>query len=56
MTRKEWLIATILLFVTIIAWVVSDILHSYSKVEIPEKVQEVIEPISPDFNTQSLEN
>lgn len=56
MTRKEWLIATILLFATITAWVVFDILHSYAKVEIPDKVQKIIEPISPDFNIQSLEN
>jgi hypothetical protein len=56
MTRKEWLIATILLFITIIAWVAFDILHNYSAVEIPAKVQEIIEPISPEFNIQSLEN
>lgn len=56
MTRKEWLIAAILTFVTIIAWVIFDIKHKYSQVEIPQKVQEVIEPISPDFNTQSLES
>lgn len=56
MMRKQWLIAVILLFVTIIAWVVFDIFHSYSKVEIPQKVQEVIEPISPNLNTQSLED
>lgn len=56
MTRKEWLIAAILTLVTIIAWVIFDIIHSYSKVETPQKVQEVIEPISPDFNTQSLES
>jgi len=56
MTRKEWLIATILVFVTIVAWVVLDILHSYSQVEIPDKVQKIIEPISPDFKTQILEN
>lgn len=56
MTRKQWLIAVILLFVTIIAWVVFDIFHSYSKVEIPQKVQDVIEPINPDFNTRSLED
>lgn len=55
MTRKEWLIAAIVTFVTIIAWVAFDIIHSYSKVEIPKKVQEVIEPISPEFNIQSLQ-
>lgn len=55
MTRKEWLIATILTFITILAWVVFDILHTRAKVEIPQKLQEVIEPINPDFNTKGLE-
>jgi len=56
MNRKEWLIAAIATFITIVAWVVFDIKHNYSKVEIPEKVKELIEPISPDFNTRSLES
>jgi len=55
MNRKEWLIAAIVTFVTILAWVIFDIIHTRSQVEIPQKIQEVIEPISPDFNTQSLE-
>lgn len=56
MTRKEWLIAAIVTFVTIVTWVIFDIKHNYSQVEIPQKVQEVIEPISPDFDIQSLED
>lgn len=56
MTRKEWLLAAILTFITILAWVVFDILHSRSQVEVPSKIQEVIEPISPDFNTSVLES
>ena len=56
MTRKEWLIAAIVTFMTILAWVIFDIAHARSKVEIPEKVQEIIEPISPDFNIQVLED
>lgn len=55
MNRKGWLIATILTFVTICAWVLFDVLHTRSKVEIPEKTQELIEPISPDFNTSVLD-
>lgn len=54
MTRKEWLIAAILTFITVCAWVIFDIIHARSQVEIPQKTQEIIEPISPDFNTQSL--
>ena len=53
-TKKEWLIAAILTFVTLCAWVVFDILHTRSKIEIPSKIQEIIEPISPQFNTDGL--
>ena len=56
MTKKEWLIATVLTFVTICAWVIFDILHTRAQVEISPKLQEVIEPISPDFNTKSLQS
>lgn len=56
MTRKEWLLAAILTFITILAWVVFDILHSRSQVEVPSKIQEVIEPINPDFNISVLES
>lgn len=54
MTRKEWLIAVILTFITIIAWVVFDIIHARSQVEIPQKLQEIIEPIDPNFDLRGL--
>lgn len=56
MNKKEWLIAAILTFLTICAWVVFDILHARATVEIPKNVQEVIEPINPEFNTSVLES
>jgi len=55
MTKKEWLIATILTFITICAWVVFDILHTRAQVTIPSKIQEVTQPINPEFNTSSVE-
>lgn len=55
MTRKEWLIATILTFITIIAWVAFNILHTRSQVEIPANLQQIIEPINPEFNLKGLE-
>lgn len=55
MTRKEWLIAAILTFITLLAWVVFDAIHARSEVQIPSKLQEVIEPIDPNFNIQSLQ-
>lgn len=56
MTKKEWLIAAILTFVTICAWVIFDIIHARSQVQIPTQLQQIIEPISPDFNIESLES
>lgn len=55
MTKKEWLIAAILTLITIVSWMIFDVLHARAKVEIPQKVQEIIEPINPNFNIQSLE-
>lgn len=55
MTQKQWLAAVILTFITISAWVIFDILHSRKQVEIPQKWQEVVEPINPNFDTQTLE-
>jgi len=53
--KKEWLIAAILTFITVCAWLIFDILHTRAQVEIPPKTQEIIEPISPDFDTSVLE-
>lgn len=55
MTRKEWLLAAILTFVTVVAWVSFNIIHARSQVEIPAKWQQVIEPIDPKFDTSSLD-
>lgn len=54
MNKKELFIAAILTFTIIVAWVVFDILHARSQVEISPKVKEIIEPISPDFSIKSL--
>lgn len=56
MTRKEWLVAAILTFVIILAWVVFDTLHKRSEVEIPANLQQDIEPINPNFDTKILES
>lgn len=56
MTKKEWLIAAVLTFITICAWVIFDVIHTRAQVEIPQKLQEVIEPINPEFNTQWIQS
>ena len=54
MIKKQWLVVTILTFVTIIAWVAFDILHTQSEVTIPTELQELTEPISPEFDISGL--
>ncbi|MDP3974298.1 MAG: hypothetical protein Q8P92_05705 [Candidatus Daviesbacteria bacterium] len=56
MNKREWLIAAVLTFITIISWVVFDIIHTQQEVEIPSQVQEVLEPLDPNFNTQVLKS
>lgn len=54
MTSKQWLIATILTFITICAWVGFDILHARAQVEIPSNVLKTIEPLDPNFNISTF--
>lgn len=55
MTKKEWLIAAILTFITVCAWVIFDILHTRATVEIPPKTKDIIEPINPEFKLPQFE-
>lgn len=55
MIKKNWLLAAILTFIIILAWVVFDILHNRAQVEIPSQLQRLTEPIDPEFDTSGLE-
>lgn len=52
MTRKEFLIVAIVTLLTIIGWVTFNIIHARSQVQIPANIQEIIEPINPNFDLQ----
>ena len=54
MTRKEFLIISIATLITVIAWVVFDILHARAQVKIPDNIKEVIEPINPNFDVSGI--
>lgn len=54
MTKKEFLIIAIATFITIIAWVVFDILHKAANVEISKETQQVIEELDPNFDLEGL--
>lgn len=55
-TKKEWLIAVILTFITVCAWVIFDIIHARSQVEISQELKGIIEPINPQLDLKALEN
>ena len=53
--RKSFLVIAIVTLITIILWVIFDILHTRANVEISPKLQEVIEPIDPSFDIQAAQ-
>lgn len=55
MTKKEFYIIALVTLVTIIAWGIFDVIHTRSQVEPSSEIQEVLEPINPDFDSQALE-
>ena len=55
MDRKEFLIIVIATFITFVAWVFFDIIHTRSNVEISIQLQEVIEPLDPNFDTEMVQ-
>ena len=54
MDRKSFLIISIATFITVISWVVFDVLHTRAEVEIPPETQEVIQPINPNFDQEAI--
>ena len=50
MTKKEFLFIAIATLITVIAWVVFDIIHKRSTVQLSSNTQKIIEPIDPNFN------
>jgi len=54
MDRKSLFIISIATLITVVIWVVADIYHARSKVEISAKLQEVIEPLTPNFDDTAI--
>lgn len=54
MTRKEFLFISIATLITVIAWVVFDIIHKRSIVQLPSNTQKIIKPIDPNFNINGI--
>lgn len=54
-STKYRLIASMLTLITVIAWICLVIVHKNSQVEIPQDIQNILEPLNPNFDTQVLE-
>lgn len=54
MSGKQFLIILIITFITIVIWVSLDILRSRSQVQTAPEVQELLEPINPNFDIEAL--
>lgn len=54
MAKKEFLIIAIATLITVIAWVVFDIIHRVSVVKLPPNIEKIIEPIETNFNVSNL--
>lgn len=54
MDKKSIFVISIATLFTIIAWVVFDIIHARATVEIAPEIQEVIEPINPNFDSEAI--
>ena len=52
MSGKQLLFVVVATCITIVAWVIFDIIHTRSQVEIPTEQQELIEEVNPNFDTQ----
>lgn len=54
MSGKQFLYILIATFLTLMIWVTVDIIHARSQVKIPEEVQKLLEPISPVFDQEVI--
>lgn len=54
-SNKELLILFILAAIACLVWVATDIYRTQSKVEITPELKQALEPINPNFDTQTLE-
>lgn len=54
MTNKQFLYLAIATFITVVIWVTSDLIHSQANTQIPSDINKIMEPISPDFDKEVL--
>ncbi len=55
MGQKQILTIVIATFLTLVIWVTTDIIHSRSEVRIDPEVAKLLEPISPTFDSEIID-
>lgn len=54
MDRKLLFIIAVATLITIITWVIADVLHARAAVEPSAEVQQVIQPLDPNFDSEAI--
>lgn len=54
MSGKQFLYIVIATFITVILWVTLDILHSRATVQTPPEIKQILEPINPNFDEETM--
>lgn len=55
MSNKQFLYIVIATFITATIWVVFDIIHSRAQVKPPPKIEQLLEPLNPEFDQEALD-
>jgi len=54
MIGKQTLIVVIITFATVVAWAAVDIIQQSNAVKVPDEIQQLLEPISPNFDLSGI--
>ncbi len=55
MSRKELLLAVILTFITVCAWVIFEVIHASSQTKTPPQLEELLQPINPTLDLKGIQ-
>lgn len=55
MNRKEFVVVLIFTFIVIVIWIIADIIYAEPSITVDPRVQKLLEPVDPTFDTSILE-
>lgn len=54
MSGKQFLYIIMATFITVVIWVTLDIIHSRSEVQIAPEINQILEPVNPNFDQEII--